>query len=101
VLASGGAVRWGQAASLLGAIETSVAPRRRAVPVRACGRRAGDNSQAQRSLRPVVVIRKVSGGTRCPAGSQTWMALASLFATWRACGLNPFQACLGVLAPTA
>lgn len=60
-----------------------------------------DNNQAERSLRPVVVIRKVSGGTRSCAGSQTRMALASLFATWRARGLNPFQACFGMLAATA
>jgi hypothetical protein len=60
-----------------------------------------DNNLAERSLRPVVVIRKISGGTRSPAGSETRMALASLFATWRARGLNPFLACLNMLAGIA
>lgn len=60
-----------------------------------------DNNQAERSLRPVVVMRKISGGTRSSAGSQTRMALASLFATWRARGLNPFQACFRMLTATA
>jgi transposase len=60
-----------------------------------------DNNLAERSLRPVVVMRKISGGTRSPAGSTTRMALATLFATWRARGLNPFQACCGLLAGIA
>lgn len=60
-----------------------------------------DNNLAERSLRPVVVIRKISGGTRSPAGSKTRMALATLFATWRARGLNPFHACFRLLAGTA
>jgi len=60
-----------------------------------------DNNLAERSLRPIVVIRKISGGTRSSAGSKTRMALASLFATWRARGLNPFHACLGMLAGIA
>jgi hypothetical protein len=60
-----------------------------------------DDNQAERSPRPVVVILKVGGGTRSSAGSQTRMALASLFATWRARGLNPFQACFGMLTATA
>jgi len=59
-----------------------------------------DNNLAERSLRPVVVTRKISGGTRSPAGSKTRMALASLFATWRARDLNPFHACLNMLAGT-
>jgi hypothetical protein len=60
-----------------------------------------DNNLAERSLRPVVVIRKISGGTRSAAGSKTRMALASLFATWRARGLNPFHACFRLLAEIA
>lgn len=62
---------------------------------------AADNNLAERSLRPIVVIRKISGGTRSPAGSKTRMALASLFATWRARDLNPFHACFGLLAEIA
>ncbi len=60
-----------------------------------------DNNLAERSLRPILVIRKVSGGMRSPAGSKTRMALASLFATWRARGLDPFHACFNMPATTA
>jgi transposase len=60
-----------------------------------------DNNLAERSLRPLVVIRKISGGTRSAAGSKTRMALASLFATWHARGLNPFHACFRLLAEIA
>jgi hypothetical protein len=60
-----------------------------------------DNNLAERSLRPIVVIRKTSGGSRSPAGSKTRMALVSLFATWRARGLNPFHGCFALLAGIA
>lgn len=56
------------------------------------------NNAAERSLRPVVIARKISGGTRSEAGSVTKMALASLFGTWRARGLDPFAACLDLLS---
>ncbi len=59
-----------------------------------------DNNLAERSLRPLVVMRKISGGTRSPAGSQTRMALASLFGTWHARGLNSFDECLKLLRQT-
>jgi transposase len=59
---------------------------------------AADNNLAERSLRPLVVARKISGGTRSPEGSKTRMALTSLFQTWRARALNPFMQCLAVLA---
>ena len=49
-----------------------------------------DNNGAERSLRPLVISRKISGGTRSEQGSDSKMALASLFGTWRAKGLNPF-----------
>jgi hypothetical protein len=58
-----------------------------------------DNNAAERSLRPLVVSRKISGGTRSPQGSQTKMTLASLFGTWHAQGLNPFQTCQNLLIP--
>ncbi len=51
-----------------------------------------DNNGAERSLRPPVVSRKISGGTRSPKGSETKSILASLFGTWRLRGLDPFQA---------
>ena len=56
-----------------------------------------DNNLAERSLRPLVVSRKISGGTRSPAGSQTRMTLSSLFQTWLAQGRNPLHACLRLL----
>jgi hypothetical protein len=52
-----------------------------------------ENNAAERSLRHLVVSRKISGGTRSPAGTATKMALTSLFGTWRAQGLNPYLAC--------
>ena len=56
------------------------------------------NNQAERSIRPLVVVRKISGGSRSPSGSQTRMALASLFGTWQARQLNPFSECLSLLS---
>jgi transposase len=56
-----------------------------------------DNNRAERLLRPLVIGRKISGGTRSPAGTAAHMGLRSLFATWQARGLNPFQACLSLL----
>jgi len=61
---------------------------------------SADNNLAERSLRPLVVARKISGGTRSQRGSATRMALHSLFETWHARGLNPFQACLRLLTQT-
>ena len=58
---------------------------------------AADNNLAERSLRPLVVARKISGGTRSAEGSKTQLGLASLFGTWQAQQLNPFQACLQLL----
>jgi transposase len=58
------------------------------------------NNLAERSIRPLVIARKISGGTRSPKGSQTRMTLASLFATWIAQKLNPFQQCLLALTST-
>ncbi len=55
------------------------------------------NNLAERSVRPLVIARKISGGTRSPKGSQTRMGLASLFGTWMAHSLNPFHQCLAAL----
>jgi len=52
-----------------------------------------DNNLAERALRPLVVQRKISGGSRSPLGSHTRMQLASLFETWRARQLNPLLEC--------
>jgi hypothetical protein len=47
------------------------------------------NNDAERSLRPLVIIRKVSAGTRSEAGSTTRMTLYSLGATARLQGKDP------------
>jgi transposase len=57
-----------------------------------------ENNLAERSVRPLVIARKISGGTRSPQGSDTRMGLFSLFGTWAAQGLNPFLQCLAVLS---
>lgn len=56
------------------------------------------NNAAERSVRPLVVSRKISGGTRSAPGTATKMTLASLFGTWRAQGINPSAACRDLLA---
>ena len=61
--------------------------------------RAGaDNNPAERSLRPPVVSRKISGGTRSEPGSETKSIMASLFGTWRLQGRNPYQALNSILS---
>ena len=61
--------------------------------------RAGaDNNPAERSLRPPVVSRKISGGTRSQQGSETKSILASLFGTWRLQGLDPYRALNSLLS---
>lgn len=52
-----------------------------------------DNKLAERSVRPLVIARKISGGSRSPTGSDTRMGLFSLVGTWVAQGLNPFLQC--------
>ena len=56
-----------------------------------------DNNAAERSLRPLVTSRKISGGTRSHQGTETKMTLASIFGTWRAQGLNPLTSCRQLL----
>jgi transposase len=59
---------------------------------------ASTNNAAERSIRPVVCQRKVSGGTRSPEGTRIFCTLATLFGTWRARGLDPLLACRSLLA---
>lgn len=56
-----------------------------------------DNNAAERAIRPSVIARKVSGGTRSAAGSITRSILLSLFATWHLQGRNPLLACQEML----
>jgi hypothetical protein len=62
---------------------------------------SADNNLAERSIRPLVVIRKISAGSRSAEGTKTRMALASLFETWQVRGLNPFDECLKLLSQVA
>ncbi len=55
------------------------------------------NNLAERSLRPLVTARKISGGTRAPAGTATRMTNASLFGTWHLQGANPLAAAHALL----
>jgi hypothetical protein len=56
------------------------------------------NNAAERSLRHLVTTRKISGGTRSPAGTAPKMLLATLFGTWRLQGRNPLEECSTLLA---
>jgi transposase len=57
------------------------------------------NNAAERALRPLVIARKVSGGTRSKRGSQSRMILQSLVATWDLRGLDPVAEFLALLCP--
>jgi transposase len=59
---------------------------------------SSDNNWAERSVHPLVIARKISGGSRSPTGSQTRMALFSCLGTWAAQRLNPFLQCLALLS---
>jgi hypothetical protein len=51
-----------------------------------------ENNAAERTFRPIVIARKICGGTRSEQGSLTKMTLLSLFVTWQLRGINPLQA---------
>ncbi len=59
---------------------------------------SADNNLAERGVRPLVVVRKISGGSRSEQGSKTRMSLSSLFQTWAARGLEPLAECRKLLA---
>jgi hypothetical protein len=56
-----------------------------------------ENNAAERALRPRVIARKISGGSRSPTGSATMAVLASLFETWRLRGEDALEACRQML----
>ncbi len=58
------------------------------------------NNLAERSVRPLLITRTISGGSRSPKGSGTRMGLASLFGTWMAQGLHPLHQCVALLTHT-
>ena len=55
------------------------------------------NNAAERALRPLVIARKVSGGTRSDSGTTTRMVLQSLVATWELRGRDPVTEFLALL----
>ncbi len=57
-----------------------------------------ENNAAERSIRPAVVQRKISGGTRSPRGSYTMGVNLSLYGTWAVRGTDPLKACAQLLA---
>ena len=52
----------------------------------------GTNNAAERALRPAVVMRKITGGSRSQAGAAAWMKLASLLRTADQRGLGVYDA---------
>lgn len=51
----------------------------------------GTNNAAERALRPAVVMRKITGGSRSAAGAQAWAKLASLTRTASQQGRNVLE----------
>lgn len=56
-----------------------------------------DNNAAERAIRPLVVVRKVSGGSRSSAGSTTVATLLSLFGTWQVREVDLLEECRQML----
>lgn len=51
------------------------------------------NNAAERAIRPAVIARKVSGGTRSPNGSKTRTNLMTVFGTWTVQGKDLMKSC--------
>ena len=51
----------------------------------------GTNNAAERALRPAVVMRKITGGSRSVEGAKAWAKLASLMRTARQQGRNVLE----------
>ena len=56
-----------------------------------------ENNFAERTIRPRVIARKVSGGTKSAEGSKTMVVLSSLFATWKLRGEEALEACRAMM----
>jgi hypothetical protein len=59
-----------------------------------------DNNPAERSVRPSVIARKISGGTRSEKGSKTRMILMSIFGTWKLRGVDTMSSCIHLISDT-
>ncbi len=57
----------------------------------------GTNNAAERALRPAVVARKISGGSRSKAGADAWATVASLVRTARQQGKNLLESVKSML----
>jgi transposase len=55
------------------------------------------NNAAERAIRPAVIARKISGGTRSEKGSQTRTTLMSVFGTWQLQGRDLLATCTNLL----
>lgn len=62
-----------------------------------CPEVPSENNAAERAVRPTVIARKVSGGTRSAKGSETNSILRSLFETWDLQGQNAITACKNMI----
>ncbi len=62
-----------------------------------CPEVPSENNAAERAIRPAVTARKISGGTRSAKGSETRMALMSLFGTWHLRGEDAMESCRRML----
>jgi len=60
-----------------------------------------ENNAAERAIRPAVVARKISGGSRSERGSKTCSVLRSLFETWTLQGANSIDACREMITASA
>lgn len=56
-----------------------------------------ENNAAERAVRPCVIARKISGGTRSAKGSATKAVLMSMFGTWLVRGQDTMQMCRQML----
>jgi hypothetical protein len=52
----------------------------------------GTNNAAERALRPAVIMRKITGGSRSREGAAAWAKLASLLRTADQCQLGVYEA---------
>lgn len=55
------------------------------------------NNAAERAIRPAVIARKISGGTRSQNGSKTRTTLMSVFGTWALQGKDVLKACTDMI----
>ena len=60
-----------------------------------------ENNAAERAIRPAVVARKISGGSRSQRGSKTCSVLRTLFETWTLQGRNTIDACREMITNAA